>query len=175
MLGGRRSFRGVIDAQLECNGLGSDLRTLEGRGEAHITQGDLGELPVVLRLAKLLNVPNALSDVPRARIKTMFDSADVSFTIAHGLWTLDPIKFTGNAFSLQGRGTLDPQANLDLRLRVLLGRDRWHVPLFSDVTREASAQLLIVHVKGTPAYPDFKLEALPQLKRDLGRFDGQER
>jgi hypothetical protein len=170
-LGGRRSFRGAIDAQLEFSGLGSDLRSLEGQGEAHITQGDLGELPVVLRFAKFLNVPNALSDAPRARIKTMFDSSDVSFTIAHGLWTLDPIKFTGNAFSLQGRGSLDPQANLDLRLRVLLGRDRWHVPFFSDVTREASAQFLIVHVKGTPAYPDFKLEALPQLKRDLGRLD----
>jgi hypothetical protein len=174
-LGGRRSFRGVIDAQLECSGLGSDLRTLEGQGEAHITQGDLGELPLVLRFARFLNVPNALSDAPRTRIKTMFDSADVSFTIAHGLWTLEPIKFTGNAFSLQGRGSLDPQTNLDLRLRVLLGRDRWHVPFFSDMTREASAQFLIVHVKGTPAYPDFKLEALPQFKRDPARLDRLER
>ena len=77
--------------------------------------------------------------------------------------------------TLQGRGTLDPQANLDLRLKVLLGRDRWHVPLFSDMAREASGQFLIVHVKGTPAYPDFKLEALPQLKRDAGRFERQER
>src|SRR5262249_16890526 len=124
-LGGRRSFSGTINAWIECNGLGSDPHSLEGRGEAHLTQGDLGELPVVLRFAKFLKVPIALSEVPRARVKTAFDSADVEFTISHGLSTLDPIKFTGNAFSLQGRGTLDPQANLDLRLRVLLGRDRF--------------------------------------------------
>jgi hypothetical protein len=170
-LGGRRPFRGNIDAWLECTGLGSDRRTLEGQGEAHITQGDLGELPVVFRFAKFLNVPNALSDAPRARIKTMFDSADVAFTISHGLSTLDPIKFTGNAFSLQGRGTLDPQANLDLRLRVLFGRDRFHIPILSDVTREAGGQFLIVRVKGTPSYPEYTLEPLPQLKRDGGFFE----
>ena len=43
------------------------------------------------------------------------------------------------------------------------------------MTREASAQFLIVHVKGTPAYPDFKLEALPQFKRDPARLDRLER
>ena len=69
----------------------------------------------------------SLSDAPRVRSKTAFDSVDVAFTISHGLSNLDPIKFTGNAFSLQGRGTLDPQANLDLRLPVLLGRDRFHI------------------------------------------------
>jgi hypothetical protein len=167
-LGGRQSFRGRIDARLDCNGLGNDIHTLEGRGEAHISQGHLGELPVVLRLASIL--PRAFSDSPRVKMKTAFDSADIAFTISHGLSTLEPIKFTGNAFSLQGRGTLDPMANLDLRLKVLLGRDRWHVPLLSDLTREASAQFFIVHVTGTPAYPHFKPEALPQIKRDGGRL-----
>jgi hypothetical protein len=173
-LGGRRSFRGIMDARLECNGLGNDIRTLEGHGEAHLTQGDVGELPVVLRFAKFLNLPNALSDAPRARVKTAFDSADVEFTISHGQSTLDPIKFTGNAFSLQGRGSLDPQGSLDLRLKVLLGRDRFHIPILSDMTREASAQFFIVHVKGTPSYPEFNLEALPQLKRDAARAERKE-
>ena len=53
--------------------------------------------------------------------------------------------------------------NLDLRLRPLYGRDRMHIPGLSDVVREASGQFFIVHVKGTPANPTFKLEALPQL------------
>jgi hypothetical protein len=168
-IGGRRTFRGNIDARLECSGLGSDLRTLQGQGEAHITQGDLGKLPVVFRIASLLNPTRTLSDAPKVGIKTAFDSADVTFTISHGLSTLDPIKFTGNTFSLQGRGTLDPQADLDLRLRVLLGRDRFPIPILSDLIREAGGQFLIVHVTGTPSYPDFKLEPLPQLKRDPNR------
>ena len=103
--------------------------------------------------------------------KTAFDSADVTFTIAHGLSTLDPIKFTGNAFSLEGRGTLDPQANLDLRLLVLLGRDRFHIPILTDLAREAGGQIVSVHVTGTPANLNYRLEALPQLKREVSRAE----
>ncbi len=44
-LPGRQDFRGLVDARLDLNGLGNDLHTLQGRGEAHIVQGDLGELP----------------------------------------------------------------------------------------------------------------------------------
>jgi AsmA-like C-terminal region len=162
---GRQSYRGIVSAQIELNGRGNDVRNLDGRGEAHITQGDLGELPPVLWLAKVINsfanLIIATPDRPRTPGKTAFDSADVAFTIAHGLTTFDPIKFTGNAFSLQGQGTMDPQGNLDLRLRVLWGRDRFHFPLVSDFTREASTPFLIARVQGTPAYPRPDIEPLP--------------
>ena len=49
----RRSYRGNIDARIECSGLGSDSRTLQGLGEAHISDGDLGELPSFFRLFAL--------------------------------------------------------------------------------------------------------------------------
>ncbi len=168
-IGGRQPYKGNVEARIECSGLGSDLRTLQGHGDAHITQGDLGKLPVVLRIASLFNPTRTLSDAPRAKIKTAFDSADVTFTIAHGLSTLDPIKFTGNAFSLQGRGTLDPQGNLDLRLPVLLGRDKFHIRGLSDLALEVGGQILSVHVTGTPANVNYELEVLPQLKREVSR------
>ena len=53
-----------------------------------------------------------------------------------------------------------------------------HIPGLSDLVREASGQFLIVHVKGTPANPSFKLEALPQLSdgvRDTVRSLGNRR
>jgi hypothetical protein len=169
-LGGRRSYRGTIDARIECNGLGSDIHTLQGQGEAHIIDGDLGELPAYFRPVALVN--RTLSpDVPRVRIKTAFDSVDLAFTISHGLWDADPIKLTGNAFSLQGRGTLDPQSNLDLRLEPMLGRDRFHIPIVSDLSREASAPIVRVHVTGTLAHPDFSIEPLPMLQRDPARAE----
>lgn len=164
-LGGRREYRGDISARIDCNGLGSDLRTLQGSGEAHITDGDLGELPAYFRPVALVN-RTFNPDVPRVRIKTAFDSVDLAFTITHGLWKLDPVKFTGNAFSLQGSGTLDPQSNVDLRLEPLLGRDRFHLPIVSDLSLAASAPLLRVHVTGTLAHPDFSVEPLPLLQRD---------
>jgi len=175
-ISGRQSYRGNIDARFEVNGLGNDVRSLHGGGDAHITQGNLGELPAILRLAKGLTDINAFIfspiDRPRTPRRTAFDSADVVFTIAHGQTTFDPIKFTGNAFSLQGHGTMNPQGNLDLRLNVLWGRDRLHIPLLSDFAREASTPILIAHVQGTPSYPQFDIEALPlfnELLKALGR------
>jgi hypothetical protein len=150
---GRQRFRGRVSGQLSLNGLGHDLRTLQGQGEAHITEGDLGELPSFLSLLKVLRLSPAT--------KTAFDSADVAFRIENGKTWIEPIRFTGDAFSLQGRGTLDVQGDLDLRLRVLFGRDRFHLLLVSDALREASGQLFVVGVHGTPSVPKFKLEPLP--------------
>jgi hypothetical protein len=164
-LPGRQSYRGAINASLDLSGLGNDIHSTQGMGEAHITQGDLGELPVALRFVNFVNNNLTLIDSPRASGKTAFDSADVEFRIDHGTAILDPIKFTGGAFSLLGRGTRDPLGEFDLRLRVLYGRDRFHLPVISDLMREASAQFLIVHLTGTSSNPRFKLEALPQFQR----------
>jgi hypothetical protein len=175
-ISGRQPYRGEINARIELNGKGSDIRNLYGGGEAHITRGDLGELPAVLRIAKVLNsLPNinlTPAERPRSPGKTAFDSADVAFTISHGLTTFDPIKFTGNAFSLLGDGTMNPQGILDLRLNVLWGRDRFHFPIVSDVTREVSNRFFIVRVQGTPSSHQIVPEALPlfsELLRALGR------
>ncbi len=172
-ISGRQSYRGLVDARIEVNGLGSDIRTLSGSGEAHITQGDLGEIPPVLKIAKALNVFLYLDQppaaAPRASGKSAdFDSADVAFTISHGATVFDPITFTGNAFSLKGQGTMDPQSNLNLRLNVLWGRDRFHVPLLSEFARQASTSFFIVRVQGTPSAPQVHPEPLPQLN-DLRR------
>ena len=122
-------------------------------------------MPVVLRFANFLKSSLPLLNSPRTAGKSMFDSADVEFRIVNGESIIDPIKFTGSAFSLQGRGTRDPLGNLNLRLKVLFGRDRYHLPIVSDVIREASGQLIVVHVGGSSADPKFALEPLPPVQR----------
>jgi hypothetical protein len=150
---GRQRFRGQVTGRLDLNGLGNDLRALQGEGEAHITEGDLGVLPGFLPLLKILNLSPAT--------KTAFDSADVGFRIENGKTLFDEIKFTGDALSFRGRGTLDVLGDLDLRLNVVLGRDRFHLLLVSDAIREATGQLLLVRVRGTPAFPKPSLEYFP--------------
>ena len=170
-ISGRQSYRGNIDARIAIDGSGSDVRSISGRGEAHISQGDLGELPAVLRLASVINSVPTMSivseDRSRAARKTVFDSANVIFTVSNGHTTFDSIKFTGNAFSLMGRGTLDPQANMDLRLNLLWGRDRFHVPLVSDFARRASSPFFIARVTGTPSNFKLMLEPLPPVGEAL--------
>jgi len=167
----RQSYRGALSAAIDLSGLGNDVRSIQGKGEAHITQGDLGELPVALRFINFLNSNLSLLDSPRTSGKTAFDSADVAFRIDHGTAILDPIKLTGSAVSLQGSGNRDPLGNLDIQLRVLYGRGR-RLPIVSDVMREVSGQFFIVHVLGPSSNPRFKLEGLPQVQK-LGGLRGQ--
>ena len=158
-------------AAIDLSGLGNNVRSIQGKGEAHITQGDLGELPVALRFINFLNSNLSLLDSPRTSGKTAFDSADVVFRIDHGTAILDPIKLTGSAVSLQGSGNRDPLGNLDIQLMVLYGRGR-RLPIVSDLMREASGQFLIVRVLGPSSNPRFKLEPLPQVQK-LGGLRGQ--
>ena len=161
-LPGRQSFRGKIDARLDLAGFGSDLRTIQGSGEAHMANGDLGELPRFLRLAKIPNLS--------AATKTAFDSADIEWKIQNGKSLLEPIRFTGDAFSLLGRGTMDVQGELDVKLRVIYGRDKLRLRLVSDAIREAGGQFLVVRISGTPSFPRIKLDPLPEALGVMKQF-----
>ena len=152
-LAGHQTFRGKINARLDLDGLGGDIHTLQGSGEGHLVEGDLGTLPVYLQVFKLLTLSPAT--------KTAFDSADVAVTIQNGKTYFEPVRFTGDAFSLRGRGTMDVQGDLDLRLQVVYGRDRFRLWLLNDALREASGQIMMIRVNGSPSNPKLKLEALP--------------
>jgi hypothetical protein len=162
---GRQSYRGTLNASLAVSGMGTDIHSLQGKGDARISHGDLGEMPVVLRFANLLKINLSSLTSPRTSGKAMFDSADVEFRIVEGSTIIDPIKFTGSAFSLQGRGIRDPQGNLDLRLHPLYGRDQYHVPIVSDVIREASGQFFAIRIVGPSSHPRYTLEPLPPVQK----------
>ena len=150
---GHPSVRGLLTGWCQINGLGPDPHTLSGGGEAHVSQGDLGKLPVALRL---FNVLQLAKDTRAA-----FDTANVKFRIKDGETDLEAVQFFGNAFSLDGRGGVDVRGELDLKLRFLAGRDSLHVPFFSDLTRELSGQILVVRAFGPVGSPSFRPEALP--------------
>lgn len=150
---GRQTYRGLVNVRLDLHGFGADLRTIGGQGEAHVTNGDLGELPFYLQLVKFLN--------RKAPSKTAFDKADVVLRVLDGKTYFESIRLTGNAFSLLGWGTMDVRGDLAVRLRVLFGRDRLHIGVVSDAFREASGLIFDVSIEGTPSSPDIKLKPLP--------------
>ncbi len=149
---GEQTFKGLVTGWAEISGQGYDPRTVNGGGQAKVLQGDLGTLPVALRL---FNVLKLAKDT-----KTAFDSADVGFKVVNGETALEPVRLVGNAFSLDGRGTLDVRGDLEVKLRILAGRDAHHVPLVSDLTRELSGQLFAVRVFGPITAPIFKADPL---------------
>ncbi|MDX2035508.1 MAG: AsmA-like C-terminal region-containing protein [Isosphaeraceae bacterium] len=152
-LPGKQTFKGAVSGRLELRGMGHDLHTLEGSGEARITQGDLGRLPGIVRLLREIQLAQ--------NTKTAFDSAYVDFRIKNGITRFDPIQFTGDAFSLYGDGSLDAQGDLDVKLSVVYGRDDWHIPVVSDAIREATSPFFVIRVAGTPTSPSFKAVPLP--------------
>ncbi len=163
-LPGHQGFRGLVTARVELSGLGYDPRTITGSGFARVDQGDLGTLPVALRF---FNVLKPARDA-RKETKTAFDSAEVAFRIHEGATTLDPVRLTGNAFSLDGHGTIDVRGEIDLKLRPLPGRDSLQIPVLSDLTRGLSGQILVVRVHGPVAAPSFRPEIIP-LPGEVGK------
>lgn len=154
-LPGHQTFKGRASGQLQVSGLGYDLHSLNGRGAARVVDGDLGTLPFVFQVFKKLSLAE--------NARTAFDSAEVTASIVNGETTLRPVHLTGNTISLQGDGTLDVRGILNLKLELLAGRDEFHVPLLSDLTRELSGLFGAIRVEGPIAAPSFRVEPLPPL------------
>lgn len=154
-LPGRQELRGLASARLAIEGNGNDFRTCVGDAELHVTEGNLGQLPIALQWMKAANF--------RKPSKTAFDAAYVRATIADGQATLDPVRFTGDAFSLFGQGSVKLQGDreLDLRLSPIYGREGLRLPVLSTAMREASDRALDVHITGPITDPIIRPEPLP--------------
>ncbi len=152
-LAGHQTFKGRVSGRADIDGEGYDLHTLRGSGYARVVDGDLGTLPFVLRFRNVLKLTE--------NTKTAFDSAEVTARIKNGETTLKPVHLTGNAISLQGDGTLDVRGILNLKLEVLAGRDAYHIPLLSDITRELSGLIGAIRIEGPIASPSFRVVPLP--------------
>lgn len=162
---GRQSVRGRVSGKMSLSGKGGDPKNLQGGGAAEITQGDLGEIPEFLRFVKAINLSPAT--------KTAFDSAQVDFAVTNGTTRFDAIKFQGDAFSLDGDGSMSTRGDLNIHLNVVYGRDRMRIPVLSDALKEATGQFIQVRVSGKPSYPEFRLDVLPSTFDALRNF-GQE-
>jgi hypothetical protein len=161
---GRQSVRGRVSGKISLSGRGSDTRNLQGAGDAEITQGDLGEIPEFLRFIKTINLSPAT--------KTAFDTALVEFAVTNGTTRFDMIKFQGDAFSLDGDGTMSSRGDLNIHLNVVYGRDRMRIPVLTDALKEATGQFIQVRVSGKPSYPEFRLDVLPstfEALRNIGQ------
>jgi uncharacterized protein involved in outer membrane biogenesis len=159
---GHQSVQGQLTAWIDLSGLGYDPRNITGTGNATIVQGDLGTLPIALRFFNFLR-SNFLKSAKESRkdVKTAFDSAELAFSLRDGDARLDPVRLVGNAFSLDGNGKVDVRGDIDVKLKILAGRDGLHIPLFSVFTRELGGQIAVVRVHGPVASPVFNLEFIP--------------
>ncbi|MEM9701090.1 MAG: AsmA-like C-terminal region-containing protein, partial [Planctomycetota bacterium] len=103
-MGGAKNLQGNLRGRLTLSGRGADTRTVRGDGVVEIEPAALGELNVVLRLFKAVNMNDP----------TMFYSAGAKFDLADETVNFRRIDLRGEAISFTGRGRVGMNGGLDL-------------------------------------------------------------
>lgn len=105
--------RGRLNGRYEFTGRGDDARTMEGRGELSVTDGNVFAIPFLGPLSGVLNsiVPGMGHDVAHR--------ANSTFTIADGVVTTDDLVVQGRGFTMIGNGKLfflDDRMDFNMRI-----------------------------------------------------------
>lgn len=105
--------QGRLTGRYDFSGRGDDARTMEGRGELAVTDGNVFAIPFLGPLSGILNtiVPGMGSTVARKGTAT--------FTIQTGVIATNNLEVEGKGFSMFGGGKLyflDDKMNFDMRI-----------------------------------------------------------
>jgi hypothetical protein len=159
------SGRTYADIRLEGNSLGA--HTFLGNGNVQLRQANLYELPLVARLLKVLTISPLNA--------TAFTESDVNYHIEGDRMYFDRISFTGDAFSLDGKGEMTLDGGLNLAFYTEIGRNDFKDLILRPLIKEAGKRLVQINVTGTVADPNIERQLAPQLNETLQTiFPGQQ-
>ena len=125
---------------IRLRGNAEELHTYNGEGNIHLRNARIHQLPVILALLKILQI----KEINR----TAFDSSDVDFSIKGDQIELSQIKLIGDAISLIGNGYLEWMRYADVNFYSVLGRNRFHIPVLSDLYKAGCQRTLWINVGG---------------------------
>jgi len=150
-----RDIAGQGSASLVLAGSTHGLHTLEGQGLVRVNDAQLYEIPFFLQLLKTLQV--------KTPDKTAFDEGSIDFSIRGSDIECHRLELNGDAISLIGNGRANLNQELDLNFYTVLGRNRFYLPVLSDLLHAGSQQLLWISVKGTVENPQLTRETFRAL------------
>lgn len=156
---GPQKLQGHIDASARLTGTAAGLHTLNGDGQVQLTNADIGELPVIVALLKVLNLKRPDTNA--------FTKSDLTFHIEGEHVILKNIEFSGDAISLVGDGEANLSTDINLKLQPIVGRSDLQLPAWKRLMGGASEQIMQIHVTGTLADPKSKREAFPTINEAL--------
>jgi hypothetical protein len=164
-------LQGPVRASLHLQGEGGDLIGLKGNGRVDVSEGKMGQLPVLLDLVKAfgLRVPD----------RTAFEQADVIFAVEGPRLRVQQLDLFGKAFSLRGEGTVDLDgSNVELDFTATPGLvTRWLPSGVDAIPQLISQQLLKIKMRGRLASGGdvrFDKELAPGVVDPLRRVFGGE-
>jgi hypothetical protein len=106
---------GLLNGTYDFTGLGSDARTMRGRGTVEVTNGDVFAIPIFGPLSGILN-----RILPRSGY-SIAHKASAKFKIDQGIIHTDDFDADGTLFSMLGHGDvhfLDDKLDFNLRLNM---------------------------------------------------------
>jgi hypothetical protein len=164
-------LQGPARASVSLQGQGGDLTGLKGNGRLDVTQGKMGQLPVLLDLLKAfgLRVPD----------RTAFEEAHMVFAVEGPQLRVQQLDLYGNAISLRGQGTVDLDGNnLNLDFTATPGRFSQVLPSGIDaIPQMISQQFLKIKMRGKLGQGGnirFDKELVPGVVEPLRRAIGGE-
>jgi hypothetical protein len=150
--GARGETSGLLTGRATLRGIGSDLRTLTGRGNLEITDGVLWEVPLFGIFSHILNEigPNLGT--------TKVTDARASFTVKNLAVRTDDLRVSAGAVSITSHGKVGFDGKLDFRLKGQLLRA---VPGINFLTWFLS-NVFEYKIGGTLSDPDYRAANLPK-------------
>ena len=142
---------GKLSGKIELQGTHLAMKDLVGKADLSVSQGKLWELPVVLAMLNVLNIP------PMDR--TAFTDARAALQLYDSRFHIKRIDLLGNTVSIYGTGEI--AAAGDMKLTFLTGISRLGVPdipIVADIIKAAQKQLMLIKVSGTVRDPKLEVE-----------------
>ncbi len=156
------NLAGKVRSTVDLWGNSRGTHTWTGKGEVHLTQADLYELPVMVGLLKLISVQRPDNNA--------FTNGDATFRIQGEHLYFDRIDFGGDVFTLRGTGEVDLQRNVNLQFYAALGRDRLFIPVIRPLLGETSRSFLLIEVDGPIGNLNWRRKAFPEISDRLQRL-----
>jgi hypothetical protein len=152
-LGGPSELSGNVAGKLLLTGTGRSVQTLNGNGELHVVDANIYELPMLMRLLKVLT--------NRPPTTTAFNRCDMLFTLRGDHVQFQRLNLLGDALSLYGTGETNFDRELDLVFYTLIGPADLPIPLWRSIAGQVSQQGLQLKVVGNWDNPDVQRRAFP--------------
>ncbi len=140
--GSRERLRGPVNGRLAFHGQGPSPLAVEGVGYVQVTQAQLYELPVLI---KVFALPNFRSPDDQA-----FKYGYADFQVHQGSFDFSRIQLVGDAISLVGRGSVGFAGDQDRRIHFDFYTDaRNRVPVLEPLIQRIASRWVWVRVDGT--------------------------
>jgi hypothetical protein len=159
-----QQLSGIAQGEVRLWGNPDAIDSLQGDGTVQLQDAYIFELPVFLATLRQLSRPGLDT---RA-----FDSSLAQFVIRNQQVQFNRLNFTGDALSLIGEGIIDFNRRVDLNFYTMMGRDRFYVPVLTEIARASSQQIFWIEVTGNLANPQTTRKILPVLNDGLRRLLG---